>query len=140
MIALPTISSAQEPTPAVFGPQTLEDYARDLQSSAPGKRTFAARELRRQVRHARRTIDKGRGDPIWVDEARVALADLRLQVAPITAQSMHKYGDVRAACADILGSIGDKRWLPEVRAARAVATTNRQRRHIDAAIELLERR
>lgn len=114
---------------------TQTALAHDLAGERAGDRRYAARELRRQVRAAARDLNAR--DDLQRLEARADLAALRDDLGQAPERCL-RHADVRAACAEMLGLLGDPRALPALQAARAEEDRRRVLRRLDSAILALE--
>jgi hypothetical protein len=115
LILLPLDGEAVGPTrgPIQRRP-TVESYARDLSSSSPAKRRYAARVLLRQIRTARRAAARGPEDDLTRDEARQTLTDCDRVVAPACSSHI-ALPEVTGPCADILGLLETRSALPQLK-------------------------
>lgn len=138
----PSLAAAQAvpappPPPSRMRSTSMEDLARDLDSESPGIRGFAARELRRQARNARRQFRRSKPGSIERDEARILLADLRSLVLPSAIECVGGTYGIRGTCAQILGAIGDARAVRPLMNAREAAS-EKGKKKIDKAIAAIE--
>ena len=136
---LPALAAPQPEMPPSTAPRptSLEELARDLRSETTGRRGYAARELRRRARSTRRTLDKGKTHTLEYTEAKVSRADQLELVGPAAASCVQKWDGQRAACAAILGALGDARYADALRAARKDAG-KRGQKAIDKALARIE--
>jgi hypothetical protein len=106
------------PPPPDDGPTvTTVDYAHDLLYESPPKQLFAARELRRQAKHAAKVLRRARGDRAL--EARILRRDLLQDAGPAMAATLENNAELRAIAADFFGYVGEQSHLPSLDKARA---------------------
>ena len=117
--------------------KTTAHYLSDLSGPEGPDRLFAARVLRRRVKHA---VADASGDEaeIGTMEARALLDELARELPARCAIAMSQESVV-AACADALARIGAVESLPALRVARAAATKRRTVRAVDRALATLDR-
>lgn len=95
-------------------PVDLEGLARDLRGEHTGNRGYAARELKRRIKHTSKVLRRRNRVTIEHQEARVQRSDEIRVVAPAAAACVREWPGQRAACAVILQHLPDPKWRPSL--------------------------
>jgi hypothetical protein len=123
--------------PGVEAPQTTLDLINDLRHENPSRRLYAARELRRQARHALRDANARPGS-LKADESLVALTLFDEKVAGICIDAVASDENIARQCADILGLLETVAARPALSAAAARADARGLQRALARALRRIE--
>ena len=135
-LALCLLASALAAGPSHIGnapPMKLEEYVSDLTADRRSDRLFAARELRRRVRHAERTAGSKPGTLRQL-EARHELAFYAREVAPRCIEELNNYRELRVPCSEMLGILESSASLSALEEAHRIETRRWALRRIHHAI------
>lgn len=127
-----------KPTAQEVGqPPTLQSYLDDLTGSNKGDRLLAARSLRRQVKAALRSANRGPADSFGVQEALVQLEEYDARLAPRCISALERI-DTLAPCADILGMLETQDALDALERSLQIATRRGTNRRVDRAVARIQ--
>lgn len=113
--------------------KSVPELVADLDDEDAPERLYAARTLRRQVKHALR-LSQGREGSESADDALVELQQFDDLLAPRCISAVGRADNITVHCADILGSLETAAALPALEQALLKEARPRPHRHLDEAV------